>query len=136
MLFFVSTFVYFVSFKVVFVSCKCCLGSRKCNLFVGDWVSDSSQPMYTNESCHVIEPHQNCMKNGKPDLGYLYWRWTPKECELPKFNGNKFLSVMRNKAMAFVGDSISRNHVQSLLCMLSQVFLTFLSAIYNLQLHI
>ncbi|XP_058743892.1 protein trichome birefringence-like 25 [Vicia villosa] len=96
-------------------------GSGKCNLFVGDWVSDSSEPMYTNDSCHVIEPHQNCMKNGKPDLGYLYWRWTPKECELPKFNANKFLSVMRNKAMGFVGDSISRNHVQSLLCMLSQV---------------
>ncbi|CAL5195976.1 unnamed protein product [Lathyrus oleraceus] len=96
-------------------------GSGKCNLFVGDWVSDLAEPMYTNESCRVIEPHQNCMRNGKPDLGYLYWRWNPKECELPKFNANKFLNRMRNKAMAFIGDSISRNHVQSLLCILSQV---------------
>lgn len=96
-------------------------GTRKCDLFVGDWISDQSEPIYTNESCHVIEPHQNCMKNGRPDLGYLYWRWSPKECELPKFNPKKFLSLMRNKAMAFIGDSISRNHVQSLLCILSQV---------------
>jgi len=103
-----------------------CLGTGKCDLFVGDWISDQSEPMYTNESCHVIEPHQNCMKNGRPDLGYLYWRWNPKECELPKFNPKKFLSLMRNKAMAFIGDSISRNHVQSLLCILSQVLLTLL----------
>ncbi|XP_004516393.1 protein trichome birefringence-like 25 isoform X1 [Cicer arietinum] len=95
--------------------------SGKCDLFVGDWVADLSNPMYTNESCHVIESPQNCMKNGRPDLGYLYWRWTPQECELPKLNPNNFLNLMRNKAMAFVGDSISRNHVQSLLCILSQV---------------
>ncbi|CAN1237606.1 Protein trichome birefringence-like 25 [Linum grandiflorum] len=30
---------------------------------------------------------------------------------------------MRNKSMAFIGDSISRNHVQSLLCILSQVLI-------------
>jgi hypothetical protein len=102
------------------VLCKC-LVAGKCDLFVGDWVFDQSEPMYTNESCHVIEPHQNCMKNGRPDLGYLYWKWTPKECELPKFNPKKFLNHVRNKAMSFIGDSISRNHVQSLLCILSQV---------------
>ncbi|CAN4125007.1 unnamed protein product [Withania somnifera] len=60
------------------------------------------------------------MRNGRPDTGYLYWRWKPKDCELPKFNPKRFLDMMRHKSLAFIGDSIIRNHVQSLLCMLSQ----------------
>lgn len=98
----------------------------KCDVFVGEWVKDLSGPMYTNESCRVIEDHQNCMRIGRPDYGYLYWRWKPKGCELPKFKPSKFLHIMRNKSWAFIGDSISRNHVQSLLCILSQVHYTFL----------
>ncbi|GFY92325.1 similar to TRICHOME BIREFRINGENCE-LIKE 25 [Actinidia rufa] len=61
------------------------------------------------------------MKNGRPDSEYFYWRWKPRDCELPKFDPHKFLDLMRDKSWAFVGDSISRNHVQSLLCTLSQV---------------
>ncbi|CAJ1961262.1 unnamed protein product [Sphenostylis stenocarpa] len=93
----------------------------ECDLFVGDWVPDLNGPMYTNESCRVIEDHQNCMRNGRPDSGYLYWRWNPRGCDLPKFSPKKFLHMMRDKSWAFIGDSISRNHVQSLLCLLSQV---------------
>lgn len=66
--------------------------------------------------------HQNCMKNGRPDSAYLYWRWRPHDCDLPKFAPLKFLQFMRNKTWALVGDSISRNHIQSLLCMLSKVY--------------
>ncbi|KAI4328886.1 hypothetical protein L6164_021207 [Bauhinia variegata] len=95
--------------------------AEKCDLFVGSWVEDFSGPVYTNESCHVIEGHQNCMRNGRPDSGYLQWRWKPRDCELPRFNPEKFLDIMKNKSWAFIGDSISRNHVQSLLCILSQV---------------
>ena len=94
--------------------------NAKCDLFTGDWIPDPSGPVYTNESCLVIEGHQNCMRNGRPDSGYLYWRWNPRDCELPKFDSEKFLNLMRNKSWAFIGDSISRNHVQSLLCILSQ----------------
>ncbi|KAJ0112495.1 hypothetical protein Patl1_00573 [Pistacia atlantica] len=61
------------------------------------------------------------MMNGRPDSGYLYWRWNPRDCELPRFNPERFLDLMRNKSWAFIGDSISRNHVQSLLCILTQV---------------
>ncbi|GMY23841.1 protein trichome birefringence-like 25 isoform X2 [Fagus crenata] len=93
----------------------------KCDIFTGDWIADQSGPAYTNESCHVIEAHQNCMTNGRPDSGYLYWRWNPRNCELARFNSERFLDLMRNKSWAFIGDSISRNHVQSLLCLLSQV---------------
>lgn len=94
--------------------------TETCDIFVGEWVPDPSGPFYTNESCHVIESHQNCMKNGRPDSDYLYWRWTPWDCKLPKFNPGKFLDMMKDKSWAFIGDSISRNHVQSLLCILSQ----------------
>ncbi|KAK8509666.1 hypothetical protein V6N13_093521 [Hibiscus sabdariffa] len=93
----------------------------ECDLFVGDWVPDPSAPAYTNSTCLDIEAHQNCMKNGRPDSGYLHWRWNPRDCELPRFDPEKFLDFMKNKWWAFIGDSISRNHVQSLLCMLSQV---------------
>ncbi|KAF9669053.1 hypothetical protein SADUNF_Sadunf14G0067800 [Salix dunnii] len=93
----------------------------KCDLFVGDWMPDPSGPFYTNQSCLAIERHQNCMKNGRPDSGYLHWRWSPRGCSLPRFNPKTFLRLMRNKSWAFIGDSISRNHVQSLLCILSRV---------------
>ncbi|XXG42268.1 hypothetical protein AAC387_Pa01g2587 [Persea americana] len=93
----------------------------KCDLFTGEWIPNPLGPIYTNESCHVVEEHQNCMKNGRPDLGYLYWRWKPRDCDLPLFDSQRFLENMRNKSWAFVGDSISRNHVQSLLCILSKV---------------
>ncbi|KAA8528260.1 hypothetical protein F0562_035489 [Nyssa sinensis] len=94
---------------------------EKCDLFTGDWIPNPAGPVYTNESCSYIEIHQNCMKNGRPDTGYLYWRWNPRDCELRQFNAQQFLELMRNKKWALIGDSISRNHVQSLLCILSKV---------------
>ncbi|XP_057810347.1 protein trichome birefringence-like 23 [Salvia miltiorrhiza] len=93
----------------------------KCDLFYGDWIPDKSEPFYTNNTCEYIEKHQNCMKNGRPDRGYLYWRWKPRGCDLPRLDPWRFLDLMRNKSWALIGDSISRNHVQSLLCMLSVV---------------
>ncbi|KAK4411484.1 protein trichome birefringence-like 25 [Sesamum angolense] len=95
--------------------------NESCNLFEGEWVRDSNGPMYTNSTCYTIEAPQNCMKNGRPDWDYVYWRWKPSHCTLPKLHPTKFLEIMRDKSLAFVGDSIMRNHVQSLLCLLSQV---------------
>ncbi|WCJ22387.1 TRICHOME BIREFRINGENCE-LIKE 25 [Euphorbia peplus] len=93
----------------------------ECDLFSGDWIRDDSGPVYDNRSCLVIEGHQNCMRNGRPDSDYLYWRWKPAGCDLAKFDPERFLNLMRSKSWAFIGDSISRNHIQSLLCILSQV---------------
>ncbi|GFP91932.1 protein trichome birefringence-like 25 [Phtheirospermum japonicum] len=87
----------------------------------GDWVQDFDGPIYTNTTCNTIEAPQNCMKNGRPDSDYVYWRWKPTDCGLPKLDPKKFLKIMGDKSLAFVGDSIMRNHVQSLLCILSQV---------------
>ncbi|KAL3829736.1 hypothetical protein ACJIZ3_018538 [Penstemon smallii] len=95
--------------------------NEECNLFIGDWVPDPNGPVYTNTTCYTIEAPQNCMKNGRPDSDYAYWRWKPRECTLPKIDPKKFLNLMRDKSLAFIGDSIMRNHIQSLLCILSQV---------------
>ncbi|KFK42531.1 hypothetical protein AALP_AA1G006400 [Arabis alpina] len=97
------------------------LVSTKCDIFTGNWIPDASGPVYTNVTCRHIQDHQNCLKNGRPDVNYLLWKWKPRDCDLPRFNPEQFLDKMRNKWLAFIGDSISRNHVQSLICILSQV---------------
>uniref|UniRef100_A0A0E0K4T3 Uncharacterized protein n=1 Tax=Oryza punctata TaxID=4537 RepID=A0A0E0K4T3_ORYPU len=93
----------------------------KCNLTRGEWVPDGEAPYYTNLTCPFIDDHQNCMKFGKPSLEYVSWKWKPDGCELPRFDATRFLEAMRGKSMAFVGDSLARNHFKSLLCLLSKV---------------
>ncbi|XP_073115070.1 protein trichome birefringence-like 26 isoform X2 [Elaeis guineensis] len=94
---------------------------EQCDLFSGEWIPNSSGPPYTNSSCSVIYSAQDCLTNGRPDTGYLYWKWKPYGCDLSPFDAEKFLKIMRNKSWAFIGDSIFRNQVDSLLCLLSQV---------------
>ncbi|XP_002984022.2 protein trichome birefringence-like 25 [Selaginella moellendorffii] len=97
------------------------ISTRDCDLSKGKWIPEAAPPLYTNETCRYIQGHQNCLKNGRPDRGFLAWRWRPDECDLPRFDPALFLRVMRNKRMIFFGDSIARNHMQSLLCAISQV---------------
>ncbi|KAG1346479.1 Protein trichome birefringence-like 25 [Cocos nucifera] len=97
------------------------LKAEQCDLFSGEWIPNSSGPPYTNSSCRYIGSYQDCLTNGRPDRGYLYWRWKPYGCDLPHFDAEKFLKSMQNKSWAFVGDSILRNQIESLLCLLSQV---------------
>ncbi|KAL8266710.1 hypothetical protein R6Q59_004054 [Mikania micrantha] len=94
---------------------------QKCDISDGEWIPNFGSPVYTNDTCRWIESHQNCMGNGRPDTGYIYWKWSPKTCGLPRFDAEKFLEMMRDKSWAFVGDSITRNHLQSFICLLSQV---------------
>ncbi|KAG4926664.1 hypothetical protein JHK84_052336 [Glycine max] len=93
---------------------------NKCDIFTGDWVPNPEAPYYTNTTCWEIHEHQNCMKYGRPDTDFMKWRWKPNECELPIFNPFQFLQIMRGKSLAFVGDSIGRNHMQSMICLLSK----------------
>ncbi|CAO2040839.1 unnamed protein product [Urochloa humidicola] len=92
-----------------------------CDLTRGQWVPDDEAPYYTNLTCPFIDDLQNCMKFGKPSLEFVRWRWQPDGCDLPRFDAARFLDAMRGKSMAFVGDSLARNHIKSLLCILSQV---------------
>ncbi|XP_072969314.1 protein trichome birefringence-like 19 [Typha angustifolia] len=94
---------------------------KNCNIFCGEWVPNPGAPYYTNETCSVIHEHQNCMKFGRPDTDFMKWRWKPDECELPIFNPAQFLELVRGKSLAFLGDSVGRNQMQSLMCLLSKV---------------
>lgn len=94
---------------------------EECDLFKGQWVPDLRGPLYTNSSCKSIPESKNCFKNGRKDTDFLNWKWKPEKCELPEFDPNAFLEIVRGKKMAFIGDSVARNHVESLLCLLSQV---------------
>ncbi|KAK8569481.1 hypothetical protein V6N13_046532 [Hibiscus sabdariffa] len=92
-----------------------------CDLYNGKWFYDPQGPSYTNNSCPVITQMQNCQGNGRPDKEYENWRWKPSECDLPRFDAKKFLELMRGKTLAFIGDSVARNQMESMLCLLWQV---------------
>ncbi|CAI8592044.1 unnamed protein product [Vicia faba] len=94
---------------------------KKCDIFNGEWVPNPNAPYYTNKTCWAIHEHQNCMKYGRPDSEFLKWKWRPFACELPVFNPFQFLEIVRGKSMAFVGDSVGRNQMQSMICLLSRV---------------
>lgn len=94
---------------------------HKCDIFSGTWIPYPNGPYYTNTSKCVIDDRQNCMKFGRPDTEFMKWRWKPDECELPLFDAVQFLELVRGKSMAFVGDSLARNQMQSLVCLLASV---------------
>ncbi|XWS50658.1 hypothetical protein CRYUN_Cryun12cG0105200 [Craigia yunnanensis] len=92
-----------------------------CDLYHGKWFYDPQVPLYTNNSCRVLTQMQNCQGNGRPDKEYENWRWKPSQCDLPRFNAKKFLELMRGKTLAFIGDSVARNQMESMMCLLWQV---------------
>ncbi|CAL5037742.1 unnamed protein product [Urochloa decumbens] len=96
---------------------------KKCNYSEGKWVwSPGYARRYNATECNVKESH-DCIRNGRPDTGYLDWRWQPASgCRLPAFDAGAFLAATRGKHVAFIGDSMARNQAQSLLCLLSAAF--------------
>ena len=103
------------------------LAKIQCDVTHGRWVADPTPPIYTNETCWQIQDTQNCLRNGRPDTKFLYWKWKPHglDCQTLRPNATRFLDSMRGKRLAFVGDSIARNQMQSLLCILTQVRVGF-----------
>ncbi|XP_047065619.1 xyloglucan O-acetyltransferase 2-like [Lolium rigidum] len=93
--------------------------SPPCDYSDGEWVPDARAPLYNGTSCGTIKDGQNCMAHGRPDTGYLHWRWRPRGCDLPAFSPDAFLRWLRNRHLAFVGDSLARNQGESLLCLLA-----------------
>lgn len=89
-----------------------------CNMFKGKWVYDTSYPLYDFSKCPFIDDEFNCLKYRRPDHMYLKYRWQPFSCNLPRFNGVRFLERFRGKKIMFVGDSLSLNMWQSLSCIL------------------
>lgn len=94
---------------------------KPCNLFEGRWIWNPKGSLYTNTTCSTIPESKNCRKYGREDNDFVKWRWKPNECELPSFDPKTFLEIVRGKKLAFIGDSVARNQMESLLCLLSQV---------------
>ncbi|XP_027076622.1 protein trichome birefringence-like 19 [Coffea arabica] len=92
---------------------------NRCDMFSGDWVPQVEGPYYTNETKCQIDDRQNCIKFGRPDTEFMKWRWKPSQCEVPPFNATLFLELVRGKSLAFIGDSLARNQMQSLVCLLA-----------------
>nr|GEV96039.1 protein altered xyloglucan 4 [Tanacetum cinerariifolium] len=92
-----------------------------CDYTNGKWVHDNKGPSYNSSACGTIKDGQNCVSHGRPDMGYLYWRWKPNKCHLPRFDPNAFLQLVKDRHLAFVGDSLARNQLESLLCLLATV---------------
>ncbi|KAH7282449.1 hypothetical protein KP509_35G031000 [Ceratopteris richardii] len=96
-------------------------GHDACDLWSGRWVEDrGKKAVYNSSSCPVLTPTQDCEGNGRPDQAYISWRWEPWGCQPPEFNAELFFRLLRGKTIAFVGDSVARNHMEALMCILWQ----------------
>ncbi|CAI9300578.1 unnamed protein product [Lactuca saligna] len=105
---------------------------ENCNIFDGNWVWDESYPLYDSKDCLLLDDGFRCSENGRVDSFYTKWRWQPKDCNLPRFDAKTMLERLRNRRLAFVGDSIGRNQWESLLCLLSSA-VTNASSIYEVN---
>ncbi|KAL6642103.1 hypothetical protein ACP70R_020284 [Stipagrostis hirtigluma subsp. patula] len=93
-----------------------------CDLSHGRWVFDNtSVPAYREKDCTFLTQQVTCLKNGRPDDTWQYWRWQPSHCSLPTFDARRFMEAMRGKRMMFVGDSLNRNQWESLVCLVQPI---------------
>ncbi|CAI8601551.1 unnamed protein product [Vicia faba] len=93
--------------------------TKSCNMYEGTWVFDDSYPLYKAGSCPNIDEPFDCFLNGRTDNMFEKFRWQPKNCNMPRFNGSDMLELLRGKRLVFVGDSLNRNMWESMVCVLS-----------------
>ncbi|XP_047336661.1 protein trichome birefringence-like 16 isoform X2 [Impatiens glandulifera] len=91
-----------------------------CNYAVGKWVVDDNRPLYSGSGCKQwLSGMWACRLTQRTDFEYEKFRWQPKNCKMEEFSGSKFLERMRDKTLAFIGDSLGRQQFQSLMCMIT-----------------
>ncbi|XP_075474283.1 protein trichome birefringence-like 38 [Primulina tabacum] len=91
---------------------------ESCNVYEGEWVYDESYPLYDSSGCRFIRKEFDCLKYDRPDHEYLKYRWQPNGCDIPRFDGLDLLKRLKGKKVMFVGDSISSNQWESMICLL------------------
>ncbi|XP_022740550.1 protein trichome birefringence-like 16 [Durio zibethinus] len=89
-----------------------------CNYAKGRWVADSRVPLYP-VGCKYMQRNWACRLTNRTDFSYEGYRWQSIDCKMPAFEPSDFLKRMKDKTVAFVGDSLSREQFQSMMCMLT-----------------
>lgn len=94
--------------------------NQACNYAKGKWVTDDRRTFYSGGRCRQwLSEMWACRLTDRTDFAYERFRWQPTDCEMDEFSGSKFLRRMRNKTLAFIGDSLGRQQFQSLMCMIT-----------------
>ncbi|PIA51854.1 hypothetical protein AQUCO_01000029v1 [Aquilegia coerulea] len=91
-----------------------------CNFFKGKWIQDPNHKPLYDETCPFHRNSWNCLKNQRENMGNINsWKWVPENCSISShIDPFKFLELMRNKNIGFVGDSLNENFIVSFLCIL------------------
>ncbi|CAI5973254.1 unnamed protein product [Closterium sp. NIES-65] len=101
--------------------------STTCDISDGMWEADANRPLYSSLDCPFIHAATQCDAHGRPDTGYQKLRWRPTRdnategggCDaMPQLTAKSACELMRNRNVAYVGDSIVRNHFNSLACIM------------------
>ncbi|RWW03566.1 hypothetical protein BHE74_00056689 [Ensete ventricosum] len=80
------------------------IGEREgdCDIYRGRWVRDeSTRPHYQESDCPYIQPQLTCQEHGRPDKEYQFWRWQPRDCDLPRFLDGRTCIVVICKILEF-----------------------------------
>ncbi|CAE6112767.1 unnamed protein product [Arabidopsis arenosa] len=94
--------------------------NQACNYAKGKWVVDNHRPLYSGSQCKQwLASMWACRLMQRTDFAFESLRWQPKDCSMEEFEGSKFLRRMKNKTLAFVGDSLGRQQFQSMMCMIT-----------------
>ena len=48
-------------------------------------MADESYPLYDASACPFVPDVFDCRRNGRPDDAYLKFRWSPANCQLPRY---------------------------------------------------
>lgn len=93
--------------------------SPSCNYFRGKWVLDPNHKPLYDETCPFHRNAWNCLRNKRENMTLINsWKWVPQGCDLPRIDPVRFLGVIRNKNVGFIGDSLNENFLTSFLCIL------------------